>query len=130
MSIKNKLINEASKFLQMIVPLTYTIDKFAPLPYEARPVYAIGSLLLSRLEEDDGIASAIDVLDFTLRFDKEILPCPRDYLANLFKDIIFQFTVAVKRLPDSDDEMKEALNLYLKLDNIWVKYRMYTDKDD
>ena len=29
----------------MVVPLTYTIDKFAPLPYEARPVYAIGSLL-------------------------------------------------------------------------------------
>ena len=52
--------------------LMNSIDKFAPLPYEARPVYAIGSLLLSRLEEDDGIASAIDILDFTLRFDKEI----------------------------------------------------------
>lgn len=127
MDLKTKLINEASKFLQIIVPMTYDIDKHAPLPYEVRPAYNIGNLLLSRLEEENGILEAIDIVDFTIRFKEDILPCPRDYLANLFKDIIFQFTVAVKRMPNDDKDMENALNLYMKLDNLWVKYRMYTD---
>lgn len=126
---KEKLINEANKFLQIIVPMTYDLDKHAPLPYEARPAYNIGNLLLSRLEDEEvGIDLALDLVDFCLRFEKDILPCPKDYLADLFKNIIFQFTVAVKRIDNGDeDALNRALDLYLKLDNLWVKYRMHTD---